>query len=240
MNLSAQGLSLIKSFEGYHTRLPDGGCTAYYCPAGVVTIGYGCTEGIRMGMVWTHDQAEAALRVEIAKFAAAVTRLVTVPMNQNQYDALVSFAYNCGEGALAHSTILRKFNAGDADGAAQAFGMWVKGGGRVLPGLVTRRAREAALFRTSAEAADEPSMPQAVEEVKPSVGEMHLEVHDKLKAGSWAYWANHLNIKSATMAAGGAMAFLQDHMVEIAAAGLFAVIAFELVQYAMRNKRMEA
>jgi lysozyme len=146
MKLSDSGLRLIKGFEGYHRRLPNGDCIAYKCPAGVWTLGYGCTEGIREGMVWTQEQAENALRHEIAKFEAAVMRLVTVPINQNQYDALVSFAYNCGEGALARSTLLKRLNAGDYEGAARCFAQWNKGGGRVLPGLVTRRAREASLF----------------------------------------------------------------------------------------------
>lgn len=238
MQLSTAGLDLIKQFEGYHTRLPDGGCTAYYCPAGVVTIGYGCTEGIRMGMVWTHAQAEAALRVEIAKFEAAVTRLVTVTINQNEFDALTSFAYNCGETALAKSTILRKLNGGDRSGAAAAFGMWTKGGGRVLPGLVTRRARESALFRTAAEAADEPSMPQAVEEVKPSSTEMHFEMHDQLKSGSWLYRLNQLNIKSIVASAGGAMVFLREHLLEIAFAAVLGVLAFEAFQYWQRTRRI--
>ena len=159
MKISTAGIDLIKSFEGYLKPRPDGSCEAYKCPAGVWTIGWGCTEGVRPGMVWTKDQAEFALRRELAKFEAAVTRLVTVPINQNQYDALVSFAYNCGEGALARSTILKRLNAGDVPGAAAAFGMWTKGGRRVLPGLVKRRQREADLFLSDMPA--EP-MPQAV------------------------------------------------------------------------------
>lgn len=240
MNISPTGLALIKDFEGYHRKLQNGDCTTYRCPANVLTIGYGCTVGIREGMVWTQQQAEDALRVEIARFEAAVTRLVTVPMNQNQFDALVSFAYNCGESALEHSTLLRRFNGGDANGAAQAFGMWTKGGGRVLPGLVTRRAREAALFRTQAEAADEPDMPQAVEENKPTNAEYHFEMHDKLKTESWLYLGTHLNKKAALGAAATAMTFMQDHMVEIAAGGLTAVILFEIVQYVLRAQEIEA
>lgn len=160
MKISAAGLDLIKSFEGYLTRLPDGSCQAYRCPAGVWTIGWGCTEGVKPGMVWTKDQAEFALRREIAKFESAVSRLVTVPLNQHQFDALVSYAYNCGEGALAKSTILKRLNAGDIPGAASAFSMWTKGGGKVLPGLVKRRQREADLFLS--DAPEEP-MPQKVD-----------------------------------------------------------------------------
>lgn len=162
MKLSEEGLRLIKSFEGYHTRLKDGSCAAYLCPAGVATIGYGCTVGVNLGMVWTEQQAEDALAKEVSRFEDAVNRLVTVPINQNEFDALVSFAYNCGEGALAKSSILRRLNKGDMAGAAQAFHLWNKGGGRVLPGLVSRRAREAALFLKPDTKPEEPIMPQAV------------------------------------------------------------------------------
>lgn len=162
MKLSEEGLRLIKSFEGYHTRLKDGSCAAYLCPAGVATIGYGCTVGVKLGMVWTEQQAEDALAKEVSRFEDAVNRLVTVPINQNEFDALVSFAYNCGEGALAKSSILRRLNKGDRKGAAQAFHLWNKGGGRILAGLVSRRAREAALFLKPVEKPEEPFMPQAV------------------------------------------------------------------------------
>lgn len=168
--LSDAGVDLIKSFEGYHRALPNGDCVAYRCPAGVLTLGYGNTVGIKPGMVWTRQQAEEALLRELATFEAGVVRLVTVPLNQNEFDSLVSFAYNCGLGALEKSTILRKLNAGDRVGAAAAFKLWTKGGGRVLPGLVRRRDQEAALFLTPmAPAEDEepaqPDMPQAVEPV---------------------------------------------------------------------------
>lgn len=162
MKLSEEGLRLIKSFEGYHTRLKDGSCAAYLCPAGVATIGYGCTVGVKLGMVWTEQQAEDALAKEVSRFEDAVNRLVTVPINQNEFDALVSFAYNCGEGALAKSSILRRLNKGDRKGAAQAFHLWNKGGGRVLAGLVSRRAREAALFLKPVDKPEEPFMPQTV------------------------------------------------------------------------------
>lgn len=163
MRISQVGLDLITSFEGYHRALPDGSCTTYYCPANVLTIGYGCTEGIREGEVWTKQQAQERFRLELAKHEAAVVRLVTVDINQNQFDALVSFSYNCGIGALTKSTLLKKLNAGDLEGAARQFAAWNKGGGKVLKGLVRRRAAEAALFRKPVEASPEPDMPQAVD-----------------------------------------------------------------------------
>ena len=163
MKLSSEGLSLIKRFEGYHKALPDGRCKAYRCPAGVLTLGWGATEGVKEGMIWTREEAEVRLRAELEKFEAGVIRLTTVPLNQNQFDSLVSFTYNVGLGAFERSTVRRKLNAGDYRGAASSFKMWNKGGGRVLPGLVNRRAREATLFLTPMDEPEIPDMPQAVE-----------------------------------------------------------------------------
>ncbi len=164
MNISDDGLKLIKSFEGFHTRQPDGSCVAYLCPAGVPTIGHGLTEGVRLGMRMTAEEAEAALRKEIAKHEATVNRLVTVEINQNEFDACTSLSYNIGAAAFEKSSVLKRLNRGDRAGSAQAFSMWNKGGGKVLPGLVSRRAREAALFLKPATAPDGPFMPQRVSE----------------------------------------------------------------------------
>lgn len=164
MKISDEGLRLVKSFEGYHTRLKDGSCAAYLCPARVPTIGWGCTENVKLGMVWTEAEAQAALLREIAKFENAVNTSVTVEMNQNEFDAMVSLAYNIGAAGFKRSSVLRRLNKGDRAGAAKAFHMWNRGGGRVLKGLVSRRAREAALFLKPVEKPEEPFMPQAVAE----------------------------------------------------------------------------
>ena len=138
------GVRLVQEFEG--CRLD-----AYRCPAGIPTIGYGATgPDIRMGMVWTQEQADERLAEDLARFAAGVERLVQVDLTDNQFAALVSFAYNVGLGALRDSTLLRKLNAGDYLGAADQFARWNKGGGRVLPGLVRRRAAERDLFLSDA------------------------------------------------------------------------------------------
>lgn len=139
MQISKAGLDLIKKFEGLYLK-------AYRCPAGVPTIGYGHTAGVAMGQTITQQQADDYLRRDVRQFERAVARLVTVPLTQGQFDALVSFAFNLGEGALAQSTLLRLLNAGDYAGAAAQFDRWNKAGGRVLPGLVRRRAAERALF----------------------------------------------------------------------------------------------
>ena len=166
MKLSDEGLRLICSFEGYHTKQEDGSCKAYRCPAGVWTCGWGCTEGVDAHTHWSEAEAKERYRKELEKFEAAVLRHVKVPLNQNEFDALVSFSYNCGEGALQRSTLLKKLNAEKRTEAAKQFASWNKGGGRVLKGLVARRAREAALFLKPIEKPEEPYMPQSVEASK--------------------------------------------------------------------------
>lgn len=133
--------NLIKSFEGLRLK-------AYLCPAGVPTIGYGSTgRDIKLGMVWTIVQADGRLRADVASFSLGVRALLgKIVTSQGELDALVSFAYNCGLGALKGSTLLKKHLKGDKAGAKLEFGKWVKGGGKVLPGLVRRRAAEAALY----------------------------------------------------------------------------------------------
>lgn len=223
--------------------LPDGRCQSYQCVVGYRngkpiydgkwTIGWGCTEGIRPGMIWTREQAEEALRSELSRFEDAVSRLVTASINQNQYDALVSFAYNCGEGALAKSSILRKLNAGDAQGAADAFSLYNKSRGIVVKGLVRRRAAERALFLEPVEEPAEPDMPQTVD--APVVADLHEDAHASLVDSSWLYKLNRLNLKSLKVGALGILAFAQDHALELGLGVLAAVILFELFQFMQRK-----
>ena len=139
MHTSQRGLDLIKSFEGL--RL-----SAYKCPADVWTIGWGTTAGVTPGQTITKERAEELLREDVKRFEAQVLRLVKVPLTQGQLDALTSFVYNLGAGNLSNSTLLRLLNAGDYKGAAAQFDRWTKAGGKVLAGLVRRRAAERALF----------------------------------------------------------------------------------------------
>lgn len=140
MNISSNGLILIKTFEGYRN-------TAYQDVVGIWTIGYGTTKNVHAGMVVTLQQAEDMLRQDIAAFEAAVTKLVTVPINQNKFDALVSFAYNLGVGSLAKSTLLVYVNSGKFDKAALEFSKWNRAGGKVVQGLTNRRELESILFQ---------------------------------------------------------------------------------------------
>lgn len=167
MIVSPDGLALLKEFEGYGKRLPDGRCAAYQerlngGKLDIPTIGWGCTEGVTMGMVWTVEEAEQGLRRELAKHEAIVARLVTVPLTQHQFDALVSFSYNVGK--LGSSTLLKRLNAGDTAGASEQFLAWTKAGGHEQPGLVRRRSAERALFLKP----DAPEhMPQSADEAQP-------------------------------------------------------------------------
>ena len=136
---------LIKEFEGL--RL-----TAYKCSAGVWTIGWGTTAaagvGIepKAGMKITQADAELYFQRGIDKFAAQIKPMLTRPANDNQFGAMVSLAYNIGPAAFKRSSVLRHFNAGNNAAAANAFLAWNKAGGKVLAGLVRRRAAEKALF----------------------------------------------------------------------------------------------
>lgn len=140
-------IDLVKHFEGFYLK-------AYLCPAGIWTIGFGHTglmhnDGtVYAGRKIDQVQAEALLRYDLEKFSERVGKLVTVPLEQHQFDALVSFAFNVGEGALGKSTLLWKLNRYDYIGAADEFLRWNKGGGKVLAGLTRRRKAERHLFLT--------------------------------------------------------------------------------------------
>ena len=145
MKTNAAGIALIKEFEG--KRL-----TAYPDPATggkPWTIGYGATLGVKPGMTITEAEAEAFLRRDLVRFEAAVSDSVRVKLTGNQFSACVSLAFNVGSSAFSKSTLVKRINAGDIDGAAEQFARWNRAAGRVMPGLTQRRAAEAKLFRTA-------------------------------------------------------------------------------------------
>jgi GH24 family phage-related lysozyme (muramidase) len=145
--------TLIRRWEGLHRRLPDGRIGAYPDPVGIWTIGYGsiwhpeAQRAVQQGDVITQSQAEQWLDQEVQEKAKGIAPLCSVPLTQSMFDALVSFAYNVGIGAFEESTLRRKLNQKDYEGAAQEFDRWVKAGGSVIQGLVNRRNDEEALFR---------------------------------------------------------------------------------------------
>lgn len=148
MAFSEAGLqALTEAFEGCRLEAyPDPGTGG-----APWTIGYGHTDpGVCRGMVISREQADKFLRADIAGAEAAVNRLVRVELNQQQFDALVDFAFNAGEHNLAGSHLLACVNAGDFAAADREFSRWVFGGGHKLPGLVRRRQAEAAWFSDTA------------------------------------------------------------------------------------------
>lgn len=139
MKTSQRGIDLIKSFEGCELR-------AYKDAVDVWTIGYGHTVGVKEGDVITQAQAGRMLADDLVIYEQGVQSLVKRTLTQGQFDALVSFAFNVGLGALGKSTLLRLLNSGDYASASQQFARWNKAGGRVLSGLTRRREAERALF----------------------------------------------------------------------------------------------
>lgn len=139
MKTSDKGINLIKAYEGLVL-------TAYKCPADIWTIGYGHTKDVKPGQIITALQADEFLKQDLQMFEKAVNDH-NLNINQNQFDALVSFTYNVGPGNLQKSTLLKKAkqNANDPTIAIE-FAKWNKGGGRILPGLVKRRESESKLY----------------------------------------------------------------------------------------------
>ena len=155
VTVSARGVALIKQFEGCARLRADGRVEAYPDPGtggDPWTIGWGATGrdhvhggAIAKGTVWTQGECDARLAQDLVRYAADVTKaLGTAPVTQPQFDALVSFHYNTG--AIGRATLTAKHIAGDTQGAAREFSRWNRAGGKVLKGLVRRRAAEAALY----------------------------------------------------------------------------------------------
>ena len=147
MRISQVGIDLIKSFEGCKL-------SAYKCSAGVATIGFGSTfypdkKPVKIGdKLKDISEAEELLKITLFQFENNVSALFyNVVLNQNQFDALVSFAFNLGTGALAGSTLCKKIKVNPNDKTIEAeFNKWVNAGGKKLPGLIRRRKAEAVLY----------------------------------------------------------------------------------------------
>jgi lysozyme len=161
--INKAGIALIKEFESLHDgSLALIGLQPKMCPAGIWTIGYGHAlrdstghflrgnsnkaEAYKQCNNLTELQAIVLLQEDLEEYCHLVKTLIKVPLNENQYAALVSFTYNVGYNSLRTSTLLRLLNAGDYAGAAKQFLMWNKSGGKVLRGLTRRREAERALF----------------------------------------------------------------------------------------------
>lgn len=144
MSVSTNGIDMICEFEG--KRL-----TSYDDGVGVWTIGFGTIKypsgnRVKKGDTCTLEQAKEYMRHDLIEFEHTVNSSVKVPLNQNQFDALVSLAYNIGSSAFKSSTLVKKLNLGDYQGAASQFDVWVNAGGKRMKGLVNRRDKEKLLF----------------------------------------------------------------------------------------------
>jgi len=137
---SQPGIELIKEFEGFSSE-------PYQDVAGIWTNGYGHTKGVTKDTPpVSEDEAIENLKSDLLEAEEAVERLVIVPLNDNQFDALVSFTLNLGQGSLERSTLLKKLNGGYYHDAALEFGKWIYAGGKVVIGLIRRREKEKELF----------------------------------------------------------------------------------------------
>ncbi|HFJ4329509.1 lysozyme [Serratia liquefaciens] len=142
MRISNKGRDFIKGFEDLRlVAYPDPGTGGKPW-----TIGWGHTKGVKQGDCITQEQAEQFLSDDLAVFELTANSAIKRPMTQNQFDAMVSLAFNIGGSAFAGSTLVKKFNAGDAKGAADEFPKWKNSGGKIMPGLVKRRAAERETF----------------------------------------------------------------------------------------------
>lgn len=139
MKTSPRGVKLITDFEGFRAN-------AYPDVGSVWTIGYGFTKGVKKGDKITRSEADARLREELTEYERGVLRACKVEPNQNQFDALVCFAFNVGVAGMSKSSVIKAHNREDYQAAARAFGLWNKAGGKVWPGLTRRRAAEGALY----------------------------------------------------------------------------------------------
>lgn len=139
MKTSPKGVRLICEFEGFRAN-------AYLDPVGIPTIGYGFIEGVKLGDTITKNDALLRLQHEIVKYERGVMAACRTVPNENQFSALVCFAFNVGVKGMTNSSVIKAYNRGDMQAAARAFSLWNKAGGRVFAGLTRRRAAEAALF----------------------------------------------------------------------------------------------
>ncbi len=139
MKCSQAGIELIKRHEGCRLR-------AYQDSVGVWTIGVGHTLGVYESQTISQEEADRLLAADLVSAEKCINNSIPFGLTQNQFDALCSFVFNLGCGALRNSTLLRKITEGDDIGASEEFGKWTHAGGKILNGLVARRAAEKELF----------------------------------------------------------------------------------------------
>jgi len=198
MHVNASGMALIENFEGCRT-------TAYQDCVGTWTIGYGHTSSagpptVVPGMAISKAQALAILDTDVGNFSRGVESCVRVPLSDNQFSALVSLAYNIGLAEFRKSSVLRAVNAGQNHAVPALMALWVKAGGKIVPGLVARRAAEAALFCQS----DNSST------VEHSVEATHI--HRPVKPIAKVLASRHTALAAVVSAIGGVVSSVARHL----------------------------
>jgi lysozyme len=157
MKITSEAIQLIKAAEGFRGN-------AYPDATGIWTIGYGHTSAagspiVHQGMVITREEGESILAKDIDIFVRGLRPLLKRDLTDRQFSALISFAYNVGLGNVARSSVLTAINAGDFEAVPRRLALWVKAGGKTLPGLVRRRAAEAAMFADGRDMPANPDVP---------------------------------------------------------------------------------
>jgi len=185
VKISEDGINLVKKFEGLHRVQPDGMVSAYRCPAGKYTCGWGATRGVRSGTKWTKEYCDMRLVEDLADHSKAIKKYVQVPLSQGQFDALTSFVFNLGEGNFRSSSLLRLLNQGKYDDVPEQIMRWNKArvDGKLTPlkGLTRRRAAEAAIFSRDAAMPSDEGGPDMVQ--KPTAEAPKSLVKSKTMAG---------------------------------------------------------
>jgi len=236
MNITDQGLSLIRRLEGFRA-------SAYKDAAGMWTIGYGHTSAagspqVRPGQKVSRKEADHILARDVAMFAQGVQSLVSTPLTDGQFSALVSFAYNVGLENFRKSSVLRAVNARDFAAVPRRLSLWVKCRGRVLPGLINRRAAEAAMFieatpppvRTKIDAAPQDSIGETIEPV-PGTPMRHSST-------SFAALVSAIAGAASSLAAG--LGEMTGAVSGPAFAGLAALIIIAAAVWIIRERRLKA
>lgn len=225
MKMTNEGLALIRRFEGFRSE-------AYRDAVGVWTIGYGHTAmagppDVKPGQRISAEDAAGVLTRDVQSFSDGVTAALRRDLSDAQFSALVSFAYNVGLGNFRASSVLKAVNAGDFEAVPRRLNLWVKAGGRTLPGLVKRRAAEAALFMTPDAPADAP-----VSADHPPLAPPVEQARAKPPVASRTLWAA---LAAALAAAGQAVA--PSRVVALALAlGIVAAAAFIIFERVRKMK----
>lgn len=238
--VSREGRALIQQFEGLSL-------TAYLCPAGKWTIGYGHTEGVQPGDKITRAHADALLAADLVSYGNPIDEaLGACETSQHEFDAMVSLAFNVGIAGCKGSTVLRLHRQGDRQGAARAFGMWNKAtvNGRLqeVPGLTRRRAAEAAFYLTP-DAPGVKDMPQAVAPPVAATGSKTVIAGGVTVAAGAASVADQANQVSATIGSVTQAVSSVQGLLKLGALGLsiiaLAAGAYMLWRYIQKRRRGE-